>query len=196
MIAPSWQEDNILDICIEPLLDELVKTGYRVILRPHPQYLRYDMDKIIMLKEKYSSYTNVILQTDFSSNATVFRADLLITDWSSIAFEYSFATLKPTLFINTPMKVTNPEWEKIQVEPLDLAARKLVGMDLDVSEMEKVNGIVQELIETSASYKEKIMEVREQEMYNIGKSGQIGAEYILKAIERVEANKAEYLKYL
>ncbi len=196
LIAPSWQEDNILDICIEPLLDELVKTGYRVILRPHPQYLRYDMDKIIMLKEKYSSYTNVILQTDFSSNATVFRADLLITDWSSIAFEYSFATLKPTLFINTPMKVTNPEWEKIQVEPLDLAARKLVGMDLDVSEMEKVNGIVQELIETSASYKEKIMEVREQEMYNIGKSGQIGAEYILKAIERVEANKAEYLKYL
>ena len=196
LVAPSWQEDNILDLCIEPLLDQLIKTEHNIILRPHPQYLRYDMDKINVLRDKYSSYTNFTLQTDFSSNTTVFQADLLITDWSSIAFEYSFATLKPTLFINTPMKVMNPEWDQIDVEPLDIAARNLVGRNLEVNEMEKVNGIVEELITTSASYKEKIKEIRSQEMYNIGKSGQVGAEYILKAIERVEENKAEYLKYI
>jgi len=196
LIAPSWQEDNILDLCIEPLLDELIKTEYHIILRPHPQYLRYEMDKINALREKYSSYTNFTLQTDFSSNATVFQSDLLITDWSSIAFEYSFATLKPTLFINTPMKVTNPEWDQIGVEPIDIVARKLIGRDLEINEIGNVNSTVEELVTTSASYKEKIKEVREQEMYNLGRSGQVGAEYILKAIERVEENKEEYLKYI
>lgn len=196
LIAPSWQEDNILDSCIEPLLNELLKTEYQIIVRPHPQYLRYDMEKINNLKARYSSCANFTLQTDFSSNETVFRADLLITDWSSIAFEYSFATLKPTLSINTPMKVMNPEWKKIELEPIDIAVRKWIGCDLELSEIDKVNDIVDKMIATSAIYQEKIKNVREQEMYNIGSSGQVGAEYILKAIERIEENKEEYLKYI
>ena len=35
----------------------------------------------------------------FSSNETVYSADVLISDWSGIAFEYAFATQKPVLFI-------------------------------------------------------------------------------------------------
>lgn len=59
----------------------------------------------------------------FSSNDTVFNADLIITDWSGIAYEYAFTTLRPVLYINTPMKIMNPEYEKIGVVPINIFMR-------------------------------------------------------------------------
>ena len=196
LIAPSWKEDNLLDLCAEELLDQLLMTDYKIILRPHPQYLRYAMDRIEMLKKKYSGHQNFVLETDFSSNKTVYMADVLITDWSSIAFEYSFATLKPTLFINAPMTVVNHEWQKIDIVPLDIAMRKEIGMDVELDELGKINGIVNDFIKNAALYAEKISKVRENEIFNLGNSGKVGAEYIIQAISRIEENKAEYLKYM
>lgn len=196
LIAPSWKEDNLLDLCAEEMLDQLLTTEYRIILRPHPQYLRYAMDRIEMLKKKYSGCKNFVMETDFSSNETVYMADVLITDWSSIAFEYSFATLKPTLFINAPMTVVNQEWQKIEVVPLDIAMRKEIGMDVELNELGKINGIVDDFIKNAASYAEKIREVREHEIFSLGSSGKVGAEYIIQAITRIEENKEEYLKYI
>ena len=98
LIAPSWQKDNILSFCIEGILDHLEGMGYKIIIRPHPQFVRHEGERLEYLRQKYhmDSRDDMELQTDFSSNTTVYEADLVITDWSSIAFEYSFATLKPS----------------------------------------------------------------------------------------------------
>lgn len=196
LIAPSWQEDNMIDMCIEQMLDQLLETEYTIILRPHPQYLRYAMDRIDALRDKYGQRTNFVLETDFSSNVTVFQAALLITDWSSIATEYSFTTLRPTLYVNTPMKVMNPDWKKIDIVPFEVAARRQIGTDLDLDHIEQIKDTAIELITHAAEYAEKIKEVRQRELFNLGHSGEVGAQYILQAIERVENNKDEYLKYL
>lgn len=196
LIAPSWQEDNLVDLCIEKILDELLKTEYTVILRPHPQYLRYEMERIKMLGEKYSKYSNFILQTDFSSNSTVYQAALLITDWSGIAFEYSFATLKPTLFINTPMKVINPEWKQVNFIPMDIAIRDQIGRNLDLDKLGEIITVVNDLIQNKDIYSDKIAYARSQWLYGPGHSGEIGGQYILSAIRRIEDNKEDYLKYI
>lgn len=196
LIAPSWQEDNIIDLCMEEILDHLLETDYTIILRPHPQYLRYAMDQIEMLRGKYSERTNFVLQTDFSSNSTVYQADLLITDWSGIAFEYSFATLKPTLFINTPMKVMNPEWKQVDIVPMDIAIRDQIGKNLDVDKLGDIAVVANDLIQERDAYADKIKSVMPQHLYNLGCSGEVGGQYILQAIQRIEDNKDEYLKYL
>lgn len=196
LIAPSWQEDNIIDTCIHEMLDQLLKTGYHIILRPHPQFLRYAMDIIDELKDAYSESPDFELQTDFSSTSTVYEADLLITDWSGIAFEYSFATLKPTLSVNTPMKIMNPEWQEISMEPIDIAIRTLIGKDIDVDKMDQICDAVNELLGAPDEYRAQIQRVRDEEVYNIGHSGEIGGQFIIDTAGRVEENKADYLKYI
>ena len=112
-IAPSYSEDNIMDSCIDDLLTNLLKSDINIIVRPHPQYIRRNPDKIAAFKERHAkelAAEEFIFQTDFSSNNDVFSSDILITDWSTIAFEYSFTTKHPTLFINTKMKVINLEY--------------------------------------------------------------------------------------
>ena len=65
LIAPSWQKDNLIDLCIDQILDQLLGKGYHVTLRPHPQYVRHFMDKLMAIKEKYSDRDDFTLQTDF-----------------------------------------------------------------------------------------------------------------------------------
>ena len=146
LIAPSWQEDNIMDSCIDGLLTALLPMQYRVIVRPHPQYVRHYPEKLQALQAKYASFQNFTLQTDFSSNETVFNADVLVTDWSGTAYEYSFTTLKPCLFINTPMKVMNPDYRDIDVTPFDISIRNQIGIALEPGQIDQIAPAVHRLL--------------------------------------------------
>lgn len=188
LIAPSWQKDNILDSCIEQILESLEEDDYRLIVRPHPQYVRHFEDKIDALAKKYE-INGVQVQKDFSSNETVYMADLLITDWSSIAFEYAFSTLKPVLFINTPMKILNPDYQELSTLPIDLELRDKVGISLEIGGIkEKIGAAVEELLTGKNFSKKEMSKLRDYYIYNIGNSGKIGAEYMIHQLIDKEKN--------
>ena len=179
MIAPSWQKDNILDSCIEQMLDQLVKTPYRIIVRPHPQYVRHFEASIDSLAAKYQAY-NVMFQKDFASTESVYMSDLLITDWSSISFEYAFSTLKPVLFINTPMKILNPDYQELKTVPIDIELRDKIGISIAPDNVEsEIVDAVDKLMGDVQFSKESMQKLKEQYSYNIGTSGKVGAKYII-----------------
>ncbi len=183
MIAPSWQPDNIVDSCLDEILSELSKSGYRIIVRPHPQHIRHRGEYIGKLKEKYSyEGSDIEIQTDFSSNSDVFNADLLITDWSGIAFEYAYTTKRPVLFINTPMKVMNEEYQKIPTVPLNILLRSEIGKSLDTDKLDTINALTDELLENSDMYARNIESCLEKYVFHLGESSAVGARNILKQI--------------
>lgn len=182
LIAPSWQEDNIMDTCIEPILQNLLPENYLILVRPHPQYVRHYPEKLKELKSRFSSYPNFQLQTDFSSNQTVFNADILVTDWSGIAYEYAFTTLKPCLFLNTPMKIMNPDYQDISVEPFDLTIRNEIGIALLPEEVGKIASAVDRLLHEPGFSKESIASLREKSLYNVGRAASVGADYLIRRL--------------
>lgn len=182
LIAPSWQQDNILDSCIESILEYVLGRGYHVVLRPHPQYVRHFKEKLLAMKECYAEFPDFELQLDFSSNSTVFNADILMTDWSGIAYEYSFTTLKPSLFINTPMKVMNPDYKEIDVVPFDIEIRDQVGISVELDEIGKLPEVVEQLLNDKAYTKEAMEAVRDKYLYNVTKSGEVGATYLIQKL--------------
>lgn len=194
LIAPSWQESNILESCLIPLCQQILGVGYRVIVRPHPQYLRRFPQKFEQIMQECAKLPadRFEMQTDFSSNDTVFRAALLVTDWSSIGYEYALATRKPVLFINTPMKVVNPQIAEMEknYESFDLQMRKVMGASLELDEVAKQAGqTAKRLIAEQDRYREDIQGVREQHVYNFGTSGLHGAHYIISALKSRKESK-------
>ena len=185
LIAPSWQKDNIMDSCIEELLDALKGDGYRVVVRPHPQYVRHFEEKIDRLARKYAGQ-GIEVQKDFSSNKTVYEADVLVTDWSSIAFEYAFSTLKPVLFVNTPMKVVNPDYQELQTIPIDLVLRDKVGISLNPDSLEQVEDAVRSLLCDNRFSRESLAALRDAYIYNVGHSGEVGAKYIIGRLVEIQ----------
>lgn len=183
MIAPSWQKDNIIELCLEDVLDSLSGNDYKVIVRPHPQQVRHMKDYFKRMKEKYQN-TNIEVQTDFSDTTSVFTADLLITDWSGIAWEYAYTTEKPVISIDTPMKIMNPDYKELGLEPFNIWARHKIGEVVEVKNAAKINKVVTKLLNNSQKYQKQIAALKQKYVYNLGNSAEVGAEYI---IERVQA---------
>ena len=187
LIAPSWQKDNICDLCLDELIDELLKNkNYNIIIRPHPQEIKHKNEKFKQLKEKYKNQKQIAVQTDFSSNNSVLDADLLITDWSGIAYEYAFTTKKPVLFINTPMKIMNAHYKDIKIKPYTIWTREIIGKSIDANKIKDVNKIVKDLI-NNKNWNKTITSLLNDSIYNIGHSGEEGAKYIIECIqERIQ----------
>ncbi len=192
LIAPSWQKDNIVDNCLDELLQRLHGLGYQIIVRPHPQHVRHQPDRMEQLIKQFSHYEDIEIQTSFSSNETVFEADLLITDWSGIAWEYAYTTCNPVLFIDTPMKIVNPEYNRIDVVPINIWMRQELGKIIQLDEIYKIEEIVRGMFESADMWHDKIDRIVNEYVYNLGDSAQVGAKYLVNTVQRkIEERKKE-----
>lgn len=191
LIAPSWQKDNIMDSCLHELVEQLLPLDCRIIIRPHPQYVRLYGDRMEAIIHRYQAQLgeDFVIQTDFSSTDTVYQSDLLITDWSNVGYEFALSTLKPVLYINTPMKIMNPEYDRIDVVPFDIRIRAQLGGELELQELHRVGTAVQELLGKPEEYREIIGAVKEKEIYNPGKGAEAAGRYLVKRLETIRARR-------
>ena len=187
LIAPSWQEGNILDSCLADLCEPLLELGYDVTVRPHPQYIRRYPQKLEACMQACRGYDSARFrfQTDFASNETVFSADLVVTDWSNIGYEYAMATLKPVLFVNTPRKIVNEAWTEEDVKKYapDDQIRSMIGVALELPEVrERAGAAAKDMLERREEYAAALDAVRRERLYNFGESGACGAKYLISRI--------------
>ena len=194
LVAPSWQKDNILDSCIDPLLKELLGQGFEVVVRPHPEYVkRYGprMDEIV---QRYADYKgdDLRFELDFTSNSSIFDSDVVISDWSGTAYEFSFVTLKPCVFVDTPPKINNPDYVKLGIEPLEFTLRDQAGIRVDPAHMEGLADRLRELFDHADAYQEKLLTLRTQTIANFGHSGEVAERYIVGSLkEHIAREKAK-----
>jgi len=186
LIAPSWQVDNILELCIDKMLGALVGRGFAIIVRPHPQFIRMFPEQMETLTSRYSHYVangEITFELDFSGNDSIFSSDILITDWSGIAFEFSYCTLKPCIFVNTPMKVLNPNYKQYDLEVLDISLRDKVGVSINVEDITDIGKVVDRLLVEKDSFREQIEKTVNEYIYYPGRSGEAGGSYIVKQLQ-------------
>lgn len=186
LIAPSWQPGNILELCAADTVQPLLDAGFDVIIRPHPEFVKRFADRVETLRTMFAdalATSRLELQTDFSSNSTVYNADIVVTDWSTIAQEFAYVTKKPSIFVNTPMKIMNPNYARIAAEPLDISLRDQIGVSLDIDQLPTIAQVAQSMIDDPTAWSERIGCAVEANLFHVGTSAQAGADYVVQAIE-------------
>lgn len=193
LIAPSWQEDNLLDSCVDKLIEELLSDKYHITVRPHPEYSKRYGEKLKLLVEKYKDIpeSRLTFELDFTVNKSIYSSDLLITDWSGIAYEFAFATKRPVLFVNTKMKVENPDWEEIGETPAEIYLRPKIGVALEKDELDRTAKAVSSLIEKSEEYHNLIDSIKREHLFSYGTNGVEGVKYILKRLSEMQKKRKE-----
>jgi len=196
MIANSHQKGNVFDSCLEDLIASIRASvpNATVVVRPHPQYVRRSPAKMAAIKEKFAHLSSsssssspstfaLVFEDDFSKPSTMDKSDVLITDWSGIAYEFAYKTRRPTLFVDTPMKVINPEWKKIDLVPTDISFRNEVGVSVAQEDVGARSGtIVAEMLAHPDRFAAKIDNLFATQFFNTGAAGAAVGEYILNAL--------------
>lgn len=195
LIAPSWQADNILESCLGTVLELLCDGNNDIIIRPHPQYIRRNAARLEEIKLAAGKYLGdkCRFQMDFSSNETVYTTDILVTDWSTIAFEYAFSTECPVVFIHTAEKVVNERADRVKSgEQLDITLRNIIGRDIMPEDLPTaLIRVVDEMFDNSEKYRQIIRDTRDKYIYHFGHSGEIGAEYIISRLRIIENSRRQ-----
>jgi len=180
LIAPTWGDDSIFNTCGDELTGLLLDAGYYVIVRPHYQTLTLTPDVIIQLKAKYGDHAHFEYQDRMGESDTLFRSDILISDWSAMAIEYALALEKPVLFIDLPRRVRNPDWQELEIEPLEASFRELAGDIVSPQNLTEVPGKISHLLDAREEFQQSMQTLRPQMVFNIGNSIELGAREIAR----------------
>ncbi len=103
LLSPSWGPNGILSRYGEKLLDPLVASGIHIIIRPHPQSKKSELPLLERLEARYREAANVEWNYERDNLACLVRSDIMISDFSSIIFDYMFLCDRPVVYVNADM---------------------------------------------------------------------------------------------
>ena len=178
IIAPSYGDDNLLEKCGVKLIDILLKSNFRVMLRPHLRTLRDSTKLIDSIKENFGKNPNFVLERGIIPFDSLNNSLCIISDWSGISLEYAFTFERPVIFIDVPKKVLNPNSSDIVLEPIEISIRNKIGNIVSPNNLEEILVLIRGLDKNTQNISERIREIRAKTVYNIGESAKIGAGYI------------------
>ena len=172
------------------LVKILLDSGYHVTVRPHPMIIKNSSKIIKKIREKFEGNADFILDADTSSFEQLFSSYALITDWSGISYEYAFACERTVIYVDDPKNAHNKEYDKIKSVPLEISIRDKIGEIVSVQNLEKLPERIEFLCGHITEFQSKIKKIRDDTIFNIGKSGKVAAIEINKIIygERHDQN--------
>ena len=78
----------------------------------------------------------------------------------------------------------NPNYNEINITPINIWARDVIGKSLNTDELDKVKDTIRELLNSKDKYKKEITKVVNEYVYNLGNSAEVGANYIIDIIQK------------
>lgn len=145
LLAPSWGDGSILNRFGEKILDALTKTGYKIVIRPHPQSAISDPELLKSLKEKFPESDMLNWNSDNDNFKVLSDSDIMITDFSGIMFDYTFIFDKPLIYAQTSWD-TAP-YDAAWIDEVNWRVQILpeLGKELEEKDFDNIKAVLDEV---------------------------------------------------
>lgn len=183
VVAPTWGRNALLETYGIVLIKTLLNADYQVTVRPHPITRSKSPHILEEIQELFGENKNFALLGQFSMLEELESANILISDWSGVAMEFAFGLEKPVVFVDIPKKILNPNFENIDVTPLEARIRHELGAVIAPDSLSDLPLMITSLLKDLEGTRVKIRQCRSRTVFNIGDSGRVGAEKILSIAE-------------
>lgn len=181
LFAPSWNYNikNLFNDYSMQIISKLLSNNFKVTLRPHPEH--YKRSKITLKKilDTYYNEKNFTIDKNFSNLKSLEKASILITDNSSIVFEYLLVFKRPIVYINYVDKIHNESSYRLNLSTIENDLKKKYGNIVLVDELDKLPAICQTLIEKNNINHKQLDEFATNYFSNMEYSSLCAAEYLI-----------------
>jgi YidC/Oxa1 family membrane protein insertase len=182
-LAPTWGDQSILNTIGSKLCKAILDQGHTLTVRPHYETVKRTPGVLQGLQANFSDHPKFNLILSMSENESLFRSQLLITDWSGISIEYSLGLGKPVIFIDLPPRVRNLKWQELGIEPFESWIRNKVGKIILPDDIDGISEKINEVISQTDQIMTEIKSIREQWVYNLGQTRNVGPKEIIKLLK-------------
>ena len=188
LLAPSWGTSAILSVYGGKIIDVLLKTGYRVIIRPHPQSFKSEADMLDKLMKEYPDSDHLEWNRDTDNFEVLRRSDILISDFSGVIFEFSLIYDKPIIYTDPKFDVSLYDHWWLH-EPLwTVQNLPRLGRILDESNMEDLKTLIDTCIE-SPEFADGRRQAKAETWEHIGDGASRTVDYLLAKYDEISSEK-------
>ena len=190
LLAPSWGESGILSRFGEELIENLITTGYKLIVRPHPQSFDVEKELLDRLMSKYNDESKVIWNRDIDNFEVLRQSDILISDFSGVMFEFAMVFDKPIIYTDTKFDPKPYDADWIDETPWTFSILPSLGLELNESNSGNIKELIDKCIE-DPSFVDGREKARSDIWVHIGESAERSADYIISKVKETTAKKPE-----
>lgn len=192
LLAPTWGPSGIFSVYGDKILDALVKTGYNVIVRPHPQSFASEKELMDELMAKYPESDKLQWNRDRDNFDVLRRSDILITDFSGVIFDFTLIYDKPIIYTDPNFDVSYGDAWWLDGRVWTVGALPKLGRELKQENMENIKALIDECI-TDSSYAEGRKQVIAETWEYKGEGALRTADYLMNKYQELteKADKAE-----
>ena len=183
LVSPSWGSSALLSRYGEKLLDPLVNTAYRIIVRPHPQSKKSEADVLERLSLRYGE--KIIWDYKSDNIYSLSKADIMISDFSGIIYDYMFLFDKPIIYVKQGMDIRAYDADDLG----ENAAGRLwifrtlekTGIELKEEQFETIGELIRNTSD-SETLKEARKKAREEAWQFPGEAGKRIAGFMIETV--------------
>ena len=177
LLAPSWGASSILNKYGADFIEALVSTGYRIIIRPHPQSKTADPQLLEDLQKRFPDSDMLEWNYDNDNFRVLSMADLLISDFSGVIFDFSFIFDRPIIYADTEYDTSPYDASWIDEEPWLLRTLPRLGKKLDEKDFSNMKAIIDDVL-TNDLYSKGREESRKEGWDHVGEAAVRVVDYI------------------
>src|SRR5574344_2477152 len=181
LVSPSWGASALLMKYGEKLLDPLVQTGWRIIVRPHPQSKKSEADMLKKLEDRYKDNRNLEWDYERENIYSLKKADIMISDFSGIIFDYTFLCDKPVMYVNADMDLRPYDAYDLQKPLWQFTVLEKMGIKLEEKDFPTIKNIIK-----SASDSPELAQARKEAKsaawMHIGEAGKNTADFMISSL--------------
>ena len=178
LLAPTWGKSSMFAIYGKQIIEELLKTGYHVIVRPHPQSFKSDKEILDQLMAAYPESEQLEWNRDMDNFDVLRRSDILISDFSGVVFDFALIYGKPIIY-------TEPNFDRSMYDAwwLDtpwwtLSALPRLGRELTRENIGSIKEVIDQCL-TDEMYEEGRREVTAETWAHQGEGAVRVADYLM-----------------
>ena len=190
LLAPTWGENGLLTKYGETFIDALINTGYKIILRPHPQSFATEKELMDRLVAKYKDSDKFSWNRDNDNFEVLRQSDILISDFSGVIFDYALVFDKPIIYTDTKIDMSPFDAFWLKETPWTLRILPDLGLKLTEDDFGNMKEIIDRCIDDPAfaSGRDK---ARAETWVHIGEGTTRAVDFVLKKYKEVSSKHKE-----
>jgi len=181
LVSPSWGASALLTRYGEKLLDPLAASGWRIIIRPHPQSKKSEAAMLDRLQIYYKDSRNVEWDYERENIYSLNKADIMISDFSGIIFDYMFLRDRPVLYVSQDFDLRPYDADDIDHELWQFKTVKEAGIELLEDDFPRITEIIKNAGD-SEGLKNARRKARETAWQYPGEAGKRVFEFMMKIV--------------